>query len=90
MLNSEVTSLPTIKISAEQDQDLVKQGYLTTKISQVGPWEGRSLQDVPYSIQIANSDLIKNLQANATKFPATPEYTFVLPLLNGELSTKCI
>lgn len=66
MLSSEVTSLPTIKISAEQDQDLVKQGYLTTKISQVGPWEGRSLQDVPYSIQIANSDLIKNLQASAS------------------------
>lgn len=64
--SSATASLPVLKVVAKQDQGSAEQGYLTEKISQVGPWEGRSLQDVPYSIQVATSDLIKNLQASAS------------------------
>jgi hypothetical protein len=32
----------------------------------------------------------ESLQAKATRFPGTPEYIFVLPLLKGAFSTRCI
>lgn len=63
---SPTTHLPVIQTVAEQDENVKQKGYATQKISQVGPWQARSLQDVPYSIQVATPELIKNLQASAS------------------------
>lgn len=38
-------------------------GYLSDSVSQVGPWQGRTLQDTPYSLTVISEDLIENLQA---------------------------
>ncbi len=38
-------------------------GYRVEEISQVGPWQGRSLVETPYSINVISADLIKNVQA---------------------------
>ncbi|MCD0504587.1 TonB-dependent siderophore receptor [Bordetella petrii] len=45
-------------------------GYVTQDISPVGPWEGRDLQDTPYSISAVSADLIENIQAT------TPDQIF--------------
>ena len=38
-------------------------GYRVDEISGVGPWQGRTLQESPYSINVTSEDLIQNLQA---------------------------
>ena len=38
-------------------------GYLVEKITAVGPWQGRTLQETPYSISVVSESLIENLQA---------------------------
>ena len=38
-------------------------GYVTTAPTAIGPWEGRSLQDTPFSVSIVPAELIENIQA---------------------------
>ena len=38
-------------------------GYLVEEITAVGPWQGRTLQQTPYSISVTSASLIQNLQA---------------------------
>ncbi|MGI3131661.1 TonB-dependent siderophore receptor [Halopseudomonas pachastrellae] len=40
-----------------------ERGYVSEVVSQVGPWQGRSLQDTPYSLSIASQELINNTLA---------------------------
>ncbi|HWV16929.1 MAG TPA: TonB-dependent siderophore receptor [Cellvibrio sp.] len=58
--------LNTVKVEATVIEDgSADNGYKSEAISQVGIWEGRSLQDTPYSINVVSSELIENLQATS-------------------------
>lgn len=58
-----VAELPMITVTAEQNDGSAVMGYRTTTVSQAGPWQGRTLQDLPYAIQIYSAELIENLQS---------------------------
>ena len=58
-----VTQLPNLVFQAESKQGSAEQGYLDNQISQVGPWQGRDLQDTPYTVTVFSEDLLKNIQA---------------------------
>ncbi|MBJ9985554.1 TonB-dependent receptor [Acinetobacter sp. S40] len=61
--NSNTTQLPVITVNAEKDGS-AKNGYLVKKITGVGLWGERDLQDTPYSMTVISQDLIENVQAN--------------------------
>jgi len=42
-----------------------EQGGFKPKTAQIGPFDSRSLQDIPYSVSVANSDMIKDRQATS-------------------------
>lgn len=54
------------------------QGYRSTAVSPVGPWEGRTLLDTPYSVTVIPRDLIENLQATTPDqiYRVTPTVQF--------------
>lgn len=61
---SEATKrLKTVKVTAEATDGGAEKGYRTETVSGVGAWEGRSLQDTPYSVNVFSEELIENLQA---------------------------
>ncbi len=62
---SEAPVLAPVRISADAAirDGAVDQGYRTERVSEVGPWQGRSLQDTPYSMTVISKELIENLQA---------------------------
>lgn len=41
-------------------------GYLVKETSNIGPWQGKNLQDTPIAINVTSKDLIENLQATST------------------------
>ncbi|MGV6477329.1 TonB-dependent siderophore receptor [Azotobacter vinelandii] len=55
-------SLITVDANAQRDGSAAA-GYVTEQISQAGPWQGRSLLDTPYSINVVSAEQIKNVQA---------------------------
>jgi iron complex outermembrane receptor protein len=61
---NEVAQLPTIIVNTEKNGS-AKDGYLVKKITGVGLWGERDLQDTPYSMTVISQDLIENLQANS-------------------------
>lgn len=72
-VSAQSTTLAAVTVSGSQLADgSVQDGYVTERISAVGPWEGRDLQDTPYSITVASSALIENVQAT------TPDQIFRL------------
>ncbi|MFT3802320.1 MAG: TonB-dependent receptor [Burkholderiaceae bacterium] len=48
-----------------QNDATAAQGYRGDHVSAIGPWEGRKLQDAPYSVSVLSKDLIENVQAIA-------------------------
>ena len=62
-LKNNATQLPLITVNAEKDGS-AKDGYLVKKITGVGLWGERDLQDTPYSMTVISQDLIENVQAN--------------------------
>lgn len=60
--NSNTTQLPVITVNAEEDGS-AKNGYLIKKITGVGLWGERDLQDTPYSMTVISQDLIENTLA---------------------------
>jgi len=63
--------LPEVQVRAAATEDgSADLGYLSHAVSQVGPWQGRELQDTPYSMTVISKDLIENLQAT------TPEQIY--------------
>ncbi len=57
-------TLKTVKVEATAVTDgSANNGYRVEDVSQVGPWQGRSLQELPYSINVISADLIENVQA---------------------------
>ncbi|MFT3720913.1 TonB-dependent siderophore receptor [Pseudorhodoferax sp.] len=65
---SSATSLPTVTVTVSGDQEAkgtAADGYREDRVSNVGPWQGRTLQDTPYSITVFSEDFIENLQASS-------------------------
>ena len=59
--------LPAVTIRANRDAEgTAAEGYREDRVSQAGPWQGRSLQDTPYSISVFSEELLKNLQASSS------------------------
>ena len=80
-----VATLPRISVEAPADADgSAERGYRSEGVSAVGPWQGRKLQDTPYSITVISKELIQNLQAT------TPEqiYRIVPTAQVGESSYR--
>lgn len=46
------------------NEELIVEGYRTNRGTSIGPWSGRNLQDIPYSINVMPEELIENLQAS--------------------------
>ena len=67
--NEESTHIGTLATAIVQSEDLkdgsAADGYRTDEISAVGPWQGRTLQETPYSINVVSESLIKNIQATS-------------------------
>ncbi|MET0378111.1 MAG: TonB-dependent receptor plug domain-containing protein, partial [Spongiibacteraceae bacterium] len=61
--------LKTVKVQGATDGG-ADQGYRSETVSAVGPWQGRSLQDTPYALNVYSAELIENLQAT------TPDQVF--------------
>ena len=60
----EIKILATTKIQADGLNDgSAEDGYRVDEISAVGPWQGRTLQETPYSINVVSEELIQNIQA---------------------------
>ena len=55
--------LKTVTVTTEAAEGSAEDGYRTETVSAVGVWQGRSLQDTPYSLNIFSEEIIKNLQA---------------------------
>ena len=59
-------TLPAVTVSATQEtKGTAEEGYREDRVSQVGPWQGRSLQETPYSVTVFSQELIENLQASS-------------------------
>ena len=63
----DANTLPSAKVSADVLEQLAvgtaAEGYLSETVSAVGPWQGRALQDTPYSVNVVSEEFIQNLQA---------------------------
>lgn len=56
-------TLPTVRVTASSNgagQGATAGGFLSKAAPTVGPWEGRSLQDAPYSISVMTSEQAGN------------------------------
>lgn len=74
--------LPAVKVQAQvPNEGSEAQGYRRETVSQVGPWQGRELQDTPYSMTVISRDLIENLQATTPDqiYRIAPTMQFVRP-----------
>ena len=50
--------LPTVTVTAAPEATgTAEQGYREDRVSQVGPWEGRNLQDTPYLFVTADDGI---------------------------------
>jgi iron complex outermembrane recepter protein len=64
--SKDVSTLNAISISAGHEEGTANEGYLVKKTTAIGPWQGKSLQDTPYAINVTSEELIENLQAIST------------------------
>ncbi|MFT4193754.1 TonB-dependent siderophore receptor [Ottowia sp.] len=59
-------TLPAVTVTATQSATgTAAEGYREDRVSSVGPWQGRDLQDTPYSITVFSEEFIENLQASS-------------------------
>jgi len=59
--------LATTKVQAEDLKDGGSEdGYISAGNTNIGVWQGRTLQETPYSISIFSEDLLANIQATST------------------------
>ncbi len=60
------SSLPPVTVFAPGiSKGSAEAGYRDDRVTNIGPWQGRSLQDTPYSISTFSPQLIENLQATS-------------------------
>lgn len=58
-------TLQTVKVNADAvENGSAEAGYRSDKVSQLGPWQGRELQELPYSVTVLSKELIDNVQAS--------------------------
>ncbi len=63
---SSSVTLAAVKVNAAGMTDgSAAVGYRSETVSGVGPWQGRSLQDTPYSLNVFSEELMENLQASS-------------------------
>ncbi|MFT3720912.1 TonB-dependent siderophore receptor [Pseudorhodoferax sp.] len=63
---TQAESLPTVTVSSGQEaKGTAADGYREDRVSNVGPWQGRTLLDTPYSITVFSEEFIENLQAGS-------------------------
>lgn len=55
----------TVRAAAEGADGTAAEGYRIDTVPQIGPWQGRSLQDTPYSLAVVSSELMENIQASS-------------------------
>lgn len=62
---SSAVTLSTVRVVENESSadGSAEAGYRSDGVSAVGPWQGRALQDTPYSIAVLSAQLIQNLQA---------------------------
>lgn len=80
--NQETKALPKIKVEANADDaGSAAAGYLKERVTNIGPWEDRSLKDTPYAISVIPEELIQNLQAVSPDqlFKISPTTQFAWP-----------
>lgn len=59
-----VGTLSTVKVNAQaQMEGDASGGYRVDTVSQLGPWQGRELKDLPYAMSIVSSELVASIQA---------------------------
>jgi len=64
--DADPTTLPTVSVTAtQQSTGTAADGYREDRVSSVGPWQGRDLQDTPYSITVFSEEFMENLQASS-------------------------
>ncbi len=86
-------TLAPVKVSGLTLKDgSAQSGYVTTAVSQVGPWQGRGLQDTPYSIKPISRDWIENSFMTDTGEIAkvTPAMQFSNPTNNADSQAPTI
>lgn len=59
--------LPPVRVSSDvhASDGTPERGYRTDEISAVGAWQGRDLQNTPYSMTVVSRQLIENLQSTS-------------------------
>jgi iron complex outermembrane recepter protein len=82
----EATLKPMTVTAVQTAEGSVERGYVSKKISPVGPWEGRSLLDTPYAISAVSAELIENIQASSPDqiFKMNPTTQLTWPTLQNE------
>jgi iron complex outermembrane receptor protein len=79
--------LPEVTVNEPPPEDgSAEQGYVTRKLSAVGPWQGRELQDLPYAMSVIPAELIENVQATTADqiFKMNPTTQLNWPTLQNE------
>lgn len=84
-----VSSDPTYAL---QNDGVAAQGYRSDSVSAIGPWEGRSLQDTPYSVTVVPRELIENAQATTPDqiYRLNPTTQLTRPQRQQDQSTAAI
>jgi iron complex outermembrane receptor protein len=57
-----VLPLMTVSASTVATDGTAADGYRSRKVSQVGPWQGRELDDLPYSMTVLPAELLENVR----------------------------
>ncbi|MDD3483186.1 TonB-dependent siderophore receptor [Azovibrio restrictus] len=84
--DGEAMLAPMLVTAAQAGEGSVERGYVSKKISPVGPWEGRSLLDTPYAINTVSAELIENIQASSPDqiFKMNPTTQLTWPTLQND------
>jgi len=84
---SGVKTLATAVVQADDLKDgSAADGYRSDKISSIGPWQGRTLKETPYSVNVVSESLIKNLQATSADqiYKLNPVMQFTRPTTQND------
>ncbi len=79
------TNLATLATAVVEDEHFkdgsTRSGYISDGNTNIGIWQGRSLQETPYSINVVSADFIENIQATSTDqlFKMNPVTQFSWP-----------
>lgn len=52
-----------VTVTSEGAAGGAAEGYRDSRVSNVGPWQGRTLEETPYSITVFSEELMENVQA---------------------------